>query len=371
MKKIIFNIVLVSALLAVVSCKKDIKPYEGAPQIAFDFYAADSEAFPLINTPQIYNGTLGTIENITYSVDPIIQGSDVLNIDFPVTLMLASGAQGDISYTISVMNSTLPNDTLFAHSTMIDSTNGALSFDASGTISAGKYASTFKISVDYNKLSNIPENNVIFLELSATGSAMVAEAYRRIKLTFVKIVAPNIEIVGSWHGSGESPYDGLLEWDAEITAPNSGLRPMSNFSGEGWPIIINTDGDGDCYIESNVYVGEYFDESVNQFFAQIVSAGTLRFSSGRIYLDVSSDGTTFRLARLEDHPTYGPGAPAIVMGAMDGSTYLGAMQTIIDPVFTKNGSSPAKNVSDITWVPSKKSNKATFVLDKGVKKKRK
>ena len=172
MKRIIFNIALISTLVAFVSCKKDPQTYKGDPQLAFDYPGVNAWS-----SPTAWMGTATSIHGISYSVT-----SAGRSIDYPVTL-IADGVQKDIPFAISILD---PNSVTGAPAiSTIDL--DALTFAATGTMPTGRFNTTFNISVDHSKLSSVSSENVIYLLLSPVGgSAQAAENYRRVKLTFVK-----------------------------------------------------------------------------------------------------------------------------------------------------------------------------------------
>ncbi len=176
MKRIIFNIALIGALLAFVSCKKELKTYDGETQIAFDYPGIAPSA-----SPAHWNGTAASIQGVSITVNPLTLGGNIMTYNYPVTL-IASEGQGEIPFTVGVMDASSVTSGAAATST---ADPAAYTVATSGSIAAGKFIGTFQITADWSKLSSTSSQNVVYLLLSS-GNVKVAENYRRVKVTFVK-----------------------------------------------------------------------------------------------------------------------------------------------------------------------------------------
>jgi len=178
MKKYIFKIALLLGVLLVMgSCQKDaFEPYSGDPQIAFRFPLT-----PLVTNPAMFVGTVASIPLETRAVPR----TGAYTLDYPVDLRFSAGwpAQ-DINFTISVMD---VNDITSGPAALNTINPEAIGFETSGVIKAGEGQGTFKITIDWSKLSATGTENEIYLLLSAESSSVIAApGYRRVRLRFTK-----------------------------------------------------------------------------------------------------------------------------------------------------------------------------------------
>ena len=176
MKKINYFVLLIGLLAIMTSCEKDLKFYEGDPQLTFEYPGVAATG-----SPAAWDTTANSIQNVNIRVN-----RDT-TIHYQVTL-IASGPQGAIPFEISMLDANSVKLTNLSPNPATSTINPAAISFSGGTIDAGRFIGTFPIQITHANLSSTASQNVIFLLLSTPSGSLAkpAENYRRVRITFTR-----------------------------------------------------------------------------------------------------------------------------------------------------------------------------------------